>query len=480
MWSMQSPKQKILIITPHYSPAIRPRAFRWTTVAEKLVQRGHEVQVLCSKHITRKGGPEVMNGVRIYRAGYNSLKEIYYHLFAVGKRRGAVRPVWQEEVAAALDNAQEQTGGISRFLRTFEPVAKNNRVSWLNRFLLWFNNTFWRSIYWPDDASVWYFTALRKADALWKKAGPFDTVISVSLPFTSHWVTKKLREKYAFKWIVDIGDPFFLQQEYPVNNPFWYKKRNFRCEKEVLGASDSISVTNEVVKEAYIHTFGIGAGKIHVIPPVSGPVATPESDGLRTRVKNIKKDQPEKLIHIGYFGSFFTKIRTPKDFLDLVERWFTLMPEYRNRVQLHFFGDIFEEFLSLFDAYPGLKNNIHLYGLVPRETVPVFMESMDILLNIGNQSNLHLPSKSADYIRSGKPILHFSYFTSDTFFDSIRGQSRCFTVDFSEGRIAETKIREMAAFVEAPGEEIQAVLSSAPDELRNDAEEVVDRYEGLL
>ena len=124
MWSMQSPKQKILIITPHYSPAIRPRAFRWTTVAEKLVQRGHEVQVLCSKHITRKGGPEVMNGVRIYRAGYNSLKEIYYHLFAVGKRRGAVRPVWQEEVAAALDNAQEQTGGISRFLRTFEPVAK--------------------------------------------------------------------------------------------------------------------------------------------------------------------------------------------------------------------------------------------------------------------------------------------------------------------------------------------------------------------
>lgn len=479
MWSMQSPKPKILIITPHYSPAIRPRAFRWTTVAEALVQRGYQVQVLCSRHIECKAGPELNKGVRIYRTGYNSLKEIYYHLFAVRKRRGAVRPVWQEELAAALDKAQEQTEVISAFLRIFEPAANKSRVSWLSRFLLWFNNTFWRRIYWPDDACVWYFAALRKADALWKEAGPFDTVISVSLPFTSHWVTKKLREKYAFKWIADIGDPFFLQQAYPVNNPFWYKKRNFRSEKEVLGASDSISVTNEVVKQAYIHTFGVSATKVHVIPPVSGPVATPESTELISRIKNIKKDHPSGLIHIGYFGSFFTKIRTPKDFLDLVERWFTLMPALRNRVHLHFFGDIFEEFLPLFDAYPGLKNNIHLYGLVPRETVPVFMESMDILLNIGNQSNLHLPSKSADYIRSGKPILHFSYFPTDTFFDSLRGQSRCYTIDFSEGLITEERIRELTDFVETH-HGYQADSTPAPVFQENDAVQVVERYEALL
>lgn len=475
--------KKVLIITPHYSPAIRPRAFRWTAIAEGLARNGCQVYVLCSRHIERESGAEELNGVRIFRTGYNSLKEVYYHFFKVKNRRGAIRPLWEDEVENALKLVSKNAttrDPAGDFLKQFELADKVNKVSLTNRLLMWFNNTFWRSIYWPDDACVWYSPALRKAKKLWEEAGGFDTVISVSLPFTSHWITGKLRKAYDFKWIMDIGDPFFLKKLYPENNPFWYHRKNFRSEKEVLEACDAVSVTNELVKNAYADTFSIAASKIFVIPPISGQAGAAEITATLMRIKEIKKTRSSDMIHIGYFGSFFTKIRVPDDFLKLVGRWFELLPVYRNKVQLHFFGDIFDEFREVFASYSGLKDNMHFYGLVPREIVPVFMESMDILLNIGNQSNLHIPSKTADYIRSGKPILNFSYFKDDTFFDYVRAYLVCHNFDFSDRQIRDTEIRALAGFTEAcrlePGVEEESVVEIG----ENTSFTVLEMYKSLL
>jgi hypothetical protein len=53
--------------------------------------------------------------------------------------------------------------------------------------------------------------------------------------------------------------------------------------------------------------------------------------------------------------------------------------------------------------------------LIPRETVIRAMAQMDFLLNISNNTNFQLPSKSVDYMASGKPIINISSIKNDLF-----------------------------------------------------------------
>ena len=59
---------KILIISYYYTPAISPRAFRWTTIAEYWAKKGEYVEVICSWEpgLARS---EIINGVHIHRIG---------------------------------------------------------------------------------------------------------------------------------------------------------------------------------------------------------------------------------------------------------------------------------------------------------------------------------------------------------------------------------------------------------------------------
>jgi hypothetical protein len=59
---------------------------------------------------------------------------------------------------------------------------------------------------WPDFACFWYFPAVDCANKLLQKE-KFDTVVSISLPFTGHCAGLKLKKRYGIRWVVDIGDP---------------------------------------------------------------------------------------------------------------------------------------------------------------------------------------------------------------------------------------------------------------------------------
>lgn len=69
----------------------------------------------------------------------------------------------------------------------------------------------------------------------------------------------------------------------------------------------------------------------------------------------------------------------------------------------------------IFEKYDLLKKNLYFHGLVTRETVASAMKESHFLLNIGNTTNYHLPSKSAEYLMSGKPIINICQNEEDTF-----------------------------------------------------------------
>ncbi|MCB0684513.1 MAG: hypothetical protein KDC32_26900, partial [Saprospiraceae bacterium] len=53
----------------------------------------------------------------------------------------------------------------------------------------------------------------------------FDALVSVSLPFTAHWIGRKLKGKFpGLFWLADTGDPFALQPLHPLNNQALYRR----------------------------------------------------------------------------------------------------------------------------------------------------------------------------------------------------------------------------------------------------------------
>ena len=62
-----------------------------------------------------------------------------------------------------------------------------------------------------------------------------------------------------------------------------------------------------------------------------------------------------------------------------------------------------------------MNNKQHTFNnLVPRtEAIDLMINSMHILLSIGNTNIYQLPSKVIEYISLGKPVLHFAEIPND-------------------------------------------------------------------
>jgi glycosyltransferase involved in cell wall biosynthesis len=410
---------RLLLITAWYHPFIHPRAHRWTSIAEYWATQGHEVHVVCAR---RRDCPDTaeVNGVQVHRAGFDSLKEVAYFLSGSSAGRG--------RVGAAV----RQPGRIERMA-------------------MWLYRTFWKNIYFPDDACLWYFPARRKVRAL-LAAQPFDAVVSVSLPFTGHLVGRYVKQCMpAIHWLADIGDPFSIQAE-PLNNAFLYARISRRLERTVLENADAVVVTNSGAVRAYRQVFGDLAARLAVVPPVWNE---PQSRLWQHREFAHQTEQmgtdnhSSCIIHhasfqIGYFGALYAPVRTPNAFLDLLDKTIAARPELLGRLQVHFFGEVFPEFFQKLHRAPGVQ----LHGLRARAEVQAAMRQMDVLVNIGNTTEYQLPSKVVDYLAAGKPVLHLSYVEHDPFLDFWGDTPGLLTLRVRHDRVADEDILRWLAFLE--------------------------------
>ncbi len=349
---------RILIILSQYHPALNPNVYRWSAIAEHWTTQGCEVHVLST---VRRGisNKALWNDIIIHRAGQNSLLDWAYNLMSIKHRRG-------------------EAGGDKI------PIKGN-----LRQFLELMMDWSWRLVYWPDGSCLWYFPGKKKAAQLIENQ-KFDAVISVGLPFTAHLIGMYCKKQFPHvKWLMDIEDPFSFVTEIFINNKFLYSKINHAIEKKALRLSDKVAVTVDSAKNKYIKFFPFVADKIKVIPPVYSLPDASQSIELAL-----------DKIHIGYFGSFYYPIRKPDTLLEIFKK----ISLKHNIYTLHFFGEIAPVFQPVFDKYKNL--DIRLHGLVPRSMITTAMNAMDFLVNVGNSTDYHLPSKSIDYYISGKPIIN--------------------------------------------------------------------------
>lgn len=376
---------KILILSPYYFPYINPRAHRWTSIAEHWAMQGHEVHVICSKN---KNYPSQyqQNGVHICRKGFNSLKEVLYYYSNTVKRG---------------ETSQKKRNNESRGV-----------------LLQKIHDKILRNIYFPDDSFPWYRPAIIAAKKLLEQ-GDFSVLITSSLPFSPHLVGLHLKKKYPnLKWIADTGDPFAFQPLHPLNNNFLYGKLNIRAEKRVAQNADTISLTNEGALRFYKEKFPFYANKFVSIPPI-----LKRSENVSTNL--IAKSENLKF---GYFGSFFRKVREPKRLLDFIQILHTTYPILFKNAEWHFYGNIFENFLKEFTNFRDKNIKLKLHGLVTRKRVEEEMQKMNFLINVGNATEHQLPSKSTDYLASGKPIINLTLLRKDTFAEFLESYPLIFNV----------------------------------------------------
>lgn len=392
---------RILIISAWYHPFIHPRAHRWTHVAEHWAAQGHEVHVVCSR---RRDCPSeaVQGGVSVHRVGFDSLKEVVY--FALRTQTGRGR------VGAAV-----------------RPPGLGTRL------LAWLYRVFWKNLYFPDDACLWYFPARRRVLTLLEKQS-FDAVVSVSLPFTGHLIGLAAKRRFTgIPWLADIGDPFTIQAK-PLNNARLYGRISRNLERKVLRCADAAVVTHAGAVRAYRAAFGDVTDRLAVVPPLWSESAIVPVEAL----------PGEGGILIGYFGALYAPVRTPDAFLDLLEKTRRLRSDSAARLSVQVYGEIFPEFFKKLHEAPG----VHLHGLRSREEAWSAMLRMDVLLHIGNSTAYQLPSKVVDYLASGKPVLHLSYVDDDPFLDFWGDVPGLLCLRVRQGRVVDNDLPRWLDFLE--------------------------------
>lgn len=364
---------KILIISYYYTPAISPRAFRWTTIAEYWARKGEHVEVICSLDpgLMRN---EIINGVHIHRIGNVAVKMLRKRF----KNNDLVKNITLKE--------QEK--------------SKNK----LPLFLKYIYNHTWKKIYWPDFACLWYFSALKKAKYL-LMTGKHDRLITVSIPFTCHMIGLNLKKHNPdLPWIMDIGDPFYVLDATPVNNHKTYRRLNYLTERKIINYTDIISVTTEALAKIYRNVFPKSNKKICVIPPL---ISLSKNNNIENHIF-IKKEK----IRLVFVGTLYKAIRSPKLLLQLFRK--LLQTSLGDKLEMHFFGRI-HDCTDSFELYKDLLDNkIFIHGLVTHNIALRAMKEADFLINIGNNTSYQLPSKMVEYMSSGKPIINFISSSNDS------------------------------------------------------------------
>lgn len=169
--------------------------------------------------------------------------------------------------------------------------------------------------------------------------------------------------------------------------------RVFRSIVEESNSVDKILVPYSG-KEEFIGIKDVDLKKVSF---VGFPVFIPEKELMK------ECDLPfeEDCINISYIGSLSFSNRSPKYFLDILEK---IEEEHNMRIKVHFWGYIEDPGIeSMLNASPVAN----YYGIIHNKYARYIMSKSDYVLNIGNTITPDLlPSKLFSIFALGKPIIN--------------------------------------------------------------------------
>jgi len=354
---------RLLIVTYSFPPAYSACALRWSRIGSELARTGHQVTV-----VTGTGAPTERRPVD----------------------RGTLEVVRVPEAFVSDSRARIQAARDS--------PGPRSRLAGLRRVALETLRAGWHAVMWPDHAAFWVLPASRAiAEVLDREKT--DAVVSVSWPFSSHVATalglRGTRSSTRPVWVADNGDPFSIPLSRDPNNRRVYRALNRIAEKWVFGTADAVTVPNPGLRDEYRRIWGDAAPDLQVLPHVAGSM---------TRRQHRPAAGPLRLV---FAGSLRAGVRSAQCLVDLWPSLGSVWPQDAPPLSVELLGDLGSEYRRLAALPNSARLTLRLPGRVPESEAIQAMGSATALIDFGNFESFREPSKYADYIVSGLPVVHF-------------------------------------------------------------------------
>lgn len=235
----------------------------------------------------------------------------------------------------------------------------------------------------PNNLHWYVKAAYRRLDEIHSKE-PIDILFSVGAPMASHCAAFKFKQKHSnVRWVTYSVDSYAAQN----NN----RVKFCEFEKYILSQADH----NLLSEEIYNNSGFIFDG----------------CEDKFTTIRYLLPEIPERCsskqyfdrskLNLVYAGSFYRKIRNPQFLLDI----FASIPD---EYVLHLYCT--SDCDAVIDnAVLESKGKIIRHVTVnPDEIMDIYSEA-DVLVSVGNSLPEFKPSKTFEYIATGKPILNIHY-----------------------------------------------------------------------
>jgi len=244
----------------------------------------------------------------------------------------------------------------------------------------------------PDRKRWWVKHALPLALDIISKKNP-NLIYSHANPLTCHLLAITLKERTGLPWVAHFSDPWEDNPYFTYRDPI-RKRLNQRLEKLVFDNADAVIFTTDETRKIYSKKY-----------PHQNFFVVPHSFDLDTLNISTKQENRTALQFV-HTGSVYG-LRTPEPLFQGLRSFIEKYPEVKSSLELLFVGRFDRRFKPLIRRY-GLDDVVKIKGTVPYLESLRILKKADVLLLIeaaAKKGSIFLPSKLADYIGLGKPIL---------------------------------------------------------------------------
>ena len=207
---------------------------------------------------------------------------------------------------------------------------------------------------------------------------PFDTLISTIEPFYMACAALHMRNTKKVLYLMDPTRAVRGEQETVFRNRTLCK----------LICGHDLILTTPFIKDVLQKRNLLNGNRIKTV----GFPMIDKAPAFRTEQRNDGK------IELLFCGWLYPDIRSPQFFLKIVSR-------LDSRFKVVFMGKECEKLRESFAFDTAAE--VVLLPQQPYDKALRAMEEADVLINIGNSVPVHMPSKTLEYINTGKPFVNF-------------------------------------------------------------------------
>ena len=283
-----------------------------------------------------------------------------------------------------------------------EENIRNGRNVWINRMIikLFRARTLLLVPFYYPTINKWMKNAFCSTlEHIYHKKR-IDVIISVVNPICSTFAAKEFKSKYPdVKLISFVTDPFTYQpSKYKyILFPHLRKKKNFRNEKAIYDIADYNLFTEELYHSA-IQDFHQPLDKTYSMKYILDKIDIPNNTLKPVRTK----------CFLLYAGALYEHRRNPERMLSVLSQVKGIILDLY--ISFNNCNHIVEKYLS---------ETVKSYSAVTKDRYnSLISNEYDILVNIGNNFSLQIPSKMLELLSTGRPIINF-YQLKDVHYEMI-------------------------------------------------------------